>query len=194
MPNVSSSRSEIRQRLGKSGSVHLYPLALEKDEAVGTRQELSNLRRGQRGSANHGFHAEVQHRLRAQKAARLRADPHRDLRSAPTRPPVGKPRQQAALFVERDFLEKAVCLLGGPCQRVVNVAGLDEPPHQLALLRSRLDRREQVHECFPVPFAGKLLQRATQRLVAHARGARQARRIGRQERKRVCRVFLFSAR
>jgi len=70
------------------------------------------------------------------------------------------------LLEKGNVLEEAIRDIRGPGQGMVDVAGVDQLTNEGAFFGGLLDRREKMDKRLAVALSGKLLQRATQRLVA----------------------------
>ena len=128
---------------------------------------------------------EIEHRAEIELALLRVADRDADARPRAFLPPVGQPDQDAALLERGHVLQEPVSGTRRPCQRLVEIARIEQFLHQRASLGGRLDRREQMDERLLVLGPGQLAERVAERLVLDAAAGCQPRGIGRQESERV---------
>jgi hypothetical protein len=103
-------------------------------------------------------------------------------------------RHDAAFFQPGDLLQEGVGLTGRPCLRMENRPCTQQGPRQAALLGGTLDRGQQACQNRAVPRASIFLKRPAQwqmlrfSLIGNPMGVRG------QERERMIRIALVSAR
>ena len=137
------------QGLGELFSVDLNPLAAKVDKSFLRGQQFAPFGFGKRLVPQSHLHLEVEHALRVEFLLPLLADGHAHARTRTLSPPVGHADEDAAFLEDRHVLKKLVSLPRRPCQRLINVARLDQLLDQEALLRSEVNGRKEFNQRFP---------------------------------------------
>ena len=148
-------------------SVDLDPFAFDQHETMSGCEQLLDLLFRQLLAVQRQTDIEVQQRVHAQGGRRLAADRDRDLGAGLVlgTPPIGHAHNQACLLVQRDLTEEPVCLLGGPGERMVDIAGIYEFADEVALLGRPGQGSQQSEQLLAVLGSDVVLERTPQRQV-----------------------------
>ena len=174
----------VPEDLAQARAIGLDPSTADEDEPFGGLEDRAPLGVRERLAVDREARGEVEHGVGRELRGRFPPDPDDDLRprGRARRPPVGHAHGNAGALEHGHLLQERVSLARGPGERMVDVAAVDERPHERALLRRTLDRQQQREELLAIASRARLFDRVTERPVLRRALRRQARRVRREER------------